>query len=200
MNFEPEEANLENQGNEVDKKGKIPFGAMAVRLGYATPEQVLQALEEQRMRKSRGKKHVLLGLLMIKLGIITAGQMRQVMKNFNEMEALSSDDAIHLAVRIRSAFTESHKIILFTSAVEQEGVSRLTSQISNALALMEQGDVLLIDANFRSPTLHARIRGNGKPKDSGPKLFLVYPISLRRKSVWSRRFILQNFQTYLFFR
>ncbi|MFH1023149.1 MAG: hypothetical protein V1809_07145 [Planctomycetota bacterium] len=59
-----------------------PFGAVAVRLGFVTPEQVLVALKEQRRRDEGGGRHVLIGLIMVKMGFLTNGQLIEVLRHY----------------------------------------------------------------------------------------------------------------------
>jgi|LGVF01.1.fsa_nt_gb Mrp family chromosome partitioning ATPase len=148
-------------------KTKKPFGALAVQMGFATPEQVFEALEEQRASKMRGEKHLMLGLLMIELGIINSEQLLKVLQNYQGDYFALSGDAIHLAVRLRSAFGDPHKTIMFTSAGEGDGVSTVAVQVSHALALMDQGPILLIDMNFRSLSLHTYIKNSKEAFERG---------------------------------
>lgn len=64
------------------------------------------------------------------------------------------EDAVRLAARLRVACTTPEKVILFTGAATGDGVSTIVSRIGIALAQMEQGPVLLVEANVRAPSLH----------------------------------------------
>jgi capsular exopolysaccharide synthesis family protein len=65
----------------------------------------------------------------------------------------ATESAVSLAARIRTAFGEDGRILLFTGATAGDGVSTVTSQVALALAQMEQGPVLVVDANLRRPSL-----------------------------------------------
>ena len=65
-----------------------------------------------------------------------------------------SKDALGLAAGFLSSLTETQQIILFTAAMSNEGVSTICSQIALALARLQKEPVLLMDANFRAPSLH----------------------------------------------
>ena len=69
-----------------------------------------------------------------------------------------SEDAVRLAARLKASFTDSDKMILFTGAVEREGVSTVAAQVAIALAQMDLGPVLLLDANLHAPSLHASFK------------------------------------------
>jgi len=66
-----------------------------------------------------------------------------------------SEDAIRLAATIKASCAEANQIILFTGVAAREGVSTVAAQVALALAQMDQGPVLLLDANLRTPSGHA---------------------------------------------
>ena len=65
-----------------------------------------------------------------------------------------TDDGIRLGSRLRAAFEEPHRTILFTGTRGQDGVSTTATQVALALAQMNEGEVLLVDAALRRPSLH----------------------------------------------
>ena len=69
-----------------------------------------------------------------------------------------SDAAIRLAAKLRASFSPGHKVIVFTSAVSGEGVTETAGQVAHALTQMEQGPILLLDANLRFPSLHSKFK------------------------------------------
>lgn len=70
----------------VSKRNE-PFGAVAVRLGFATPKQVAKALKIQQGLKQQRKKHKLIGLIMLEMDVLDTTQLIAVLK---EMEAQRS--------------------------------------------------------------------------------------------------------------
>ena len=138
-------------------KPSKPFGANAVNMGFATPDQVEKALEYQRGQRAKGR-HILLGLAMKKLGFITKQQMFKIVGQSQSREFALSEDAIHLAVRIKTALGDDKRVVVLTSAAEREGVSTIAYQIALSLALMEDGQTLLIDANYRSPSMNSYVQ------------------------------------------
>lgn len=66
-----------------------------------------------------------------------------------------TEDAIRLAATLKVSCKETPKILLFTGVAAQEGVSTIVAQVALALAQMNQGPVLLLDANLRTPSTHA---------------------------------------------
>ncbi len=142
-----------NGKSKKASKIKNLFGAQVVKAGFATPDQVLNAVEEQNARRRKGEKHLKLGKLMLEKGIINASQLRQIVSNTQYSPFNLSDDAIQLAVRIRSDLDGITRVIMLTGADTNE-VSELTFQIAYAMAMMEFGSVLLMDMNFRSPSYH----------------------------------------------
>ncbi len=142
---------MENTKTTV--RPKEPIGSLVVKHGFATPAQVLDAIEEQKARATEGKKHIKLGLLLVQKGIISHDQLLTVVENYKHRHPLLSDDGMRLAVKIRSA-TMGMRAILFTGIGEDEGITLLMREVGHATALMDQGKVLLLDLNFRSPSLH----------------------------------------------
>ena len=57
---------------------EIRFGVIAVRKGYVTPEQFIDALEIQVMEDINGEKHRLIGKILSDEGLITDQQIRDV--------------------------------------------------------------------------------------------------------------------------
>jgi len=56
------------------------FGDYVVALGYCTSEGVDRAVKIQKDLVSRGYPHMLIGLVMVRYGIIDGGQMIDVLK------------------------------------------------------------------------------------------------------------------------
>jgi len=145
-------------------KPSEPIGATTVRLGFATADQVQKALEEQRARIARGDKNVLIGVLMEQMGIITTGQLLKVLNHYHQTGRVPiSEDAVRLAARLRANTTDEQRVITFTGAEVDDGAPTVAAQVAEALALMGQGEVLLVDANLRAPVLHGLFSLNQQP-------------------------------------
>lgn len=138
-------------------KAREPFGTAAVRLGYATQNDISKVLEEQHARKSRGEHPGLIGTIMEEMGLITADQLGRVLKQLGENKFPLSEDAVRLAAHLRASLSGSNNTIVITGVAEDDGVNHVAAQLSVALALMEQAPVLLVDANLRAPVLHAML-------------------------------------------
>jgi protein-tyrosine kinase len=67
-----------------------------------------------------------------------------------------SDVAVRLALRLRASLSGSSSAVVFTGLAEREGVSRTTAEVALALATGSEAPVLLLDGNFRAPSLHTR--------------------------------------------
>jgi len=139
----------------MSNKPSRPLGSIAVDLGYASHEQVEETLQEQRNRESNGEKRVRIGKLMEETGVLTAVQLFQVLSQSGDLAALISEDAIRLAVRLSSSTSEDESVITVTAAANDEGVTTVATQLATALALMTQGDILLVDANIHDPRIHS---------------------------------------------
>jgi hypothetical protein len=66
------------------------FGERAVRMGFATEEQVREALELQRSPSPDRGQHELIGLILLKMGALTNDQLIKVLKTY----AAESDDVL----------------------------------------------------------------------------------------------------------
>ncbi len=135
-------------------KSTEPLGVVAVRLGYATSDQIQIALNEQQSRMSRGEKNALIGLVMEEMGILTAEQLLSILTQYKDNHLPISDDAIRLAARFKASLTEEEKVMAFVSGRRFEGNSTIVRQIAVSLSLMSQDKVLIVDANLRAPSLH----------------------------------------------
>lgn len=131
------------------------FGAAAVRLGVATPEDVVLALEEQARRRALGERRLRIGALMKEMGLITEEQLSRVLHELERGPLLLSEEGVQLAGRVKALHAGDHNVLVVTGMGEGDGASTAAAQIGVALALMEQESVLLVDANMRAPRLHS---------------------------------------------
>lgn len=69
-----------------DEKPRVPFGQMAVRKGYCTDEEVEEALAIQKKRAARGRPRPLTGIVMVQHGIISTGQLIDLLKAYEDEE------------------------------------------------------------------------------------------------------------------
>ena len=68
-----------------DTPQRSTFGQVAVRKGFATQQQVKDALERQvRVREETGK-HKLIGLVMLEMGILGTTELIDILKDMNRM-------------------------------------------------------------------------------------------------------------------
>jgi capsular exopolysaccharide synthesis family protein len=65
-----------------------------------------------------------------------------------------SEDGIRLGARLRAALADDGKVLLLTGVAGQDGVTAVATQIGLALAQTNEGDVVLVDGNWRRPCLH----------------------------------------------
>jgi capsular exopolysaccharide synthesis family protein len=64
------------------------------------------------------------------------------------------DDGIVLGTRLKALLADAQRTLLFTGTAERDGVTTVAIQVALALAQMNEGDVLLVDAALRRPSLH----------------------------------------------
>ncbi|NQT50985.1 hypothetical protein HQ576_02985 [bacterium] len=60
---------------------KVPFGELAVRKGYCTPDDVAAAVEAQRQLGARGRPRPLLGIILVQRGSISTGQLIDLLRS-----------------------------------------------------------------------------------------------------------------------
>ncbi|HEY7521655.1 MAG TPA: CpsD/CapB family tyrosine-protein kinase [Methylomirabilota bacterium] len=65
-----------------------------------------------------------------------------------------SDDGIRLAARLQAELGEDHRTLLFTGTAPGDGVTTVARRVAVALAQMNEGEVLLVDAAVRDPAIH----------------------------------------------
>lgn len=65
----------------VDLRGR-PFGERAVLLGFAVEEQVAAALERQEESAESGERR-LIGMIMLKMGILNTTQLLAILKTYD---------------------------------------------------------------------------------------------------------------------
>ena len=61
---------------------KLPIGQIAVQKGYCTPEQVDEALRIQAELAAGGRPRPLTGILMVRHGILSTGQLIDILKAY----------------------------------------------------------------------------------------------------------------------
>lgn len=61
---------------------RVPFGEMAVRKGYCTREDVEEALRVQRKLGERGRPRPLIGIIMVKHGFLSTGQLIELLRAY----------------------------------------------------------------------------------------------------------------------
>ena len=67
---------------------EIRFGMIAVKNGFATPEQIVKAFEVQLAEDLSGREHSRIGKILLDQGVITLSQVNQI------LQALKKPDQI----------------------------------------------------------------------------------------------------------
>ncbi|GJM26893.1 MAG: hypothetical protein DHS20C16_33080 [Phycisphaerae bacterium] len=75
--------------HESDRSESMRFGDYAIALGYCTSADVNRAVKIQKDLINRGHPHMLIGLVMVRYGIIDAGQLIDVLKTLERQEVTS---------------------------------------------------------------------------------------------------------------
>jgi hypothetical protein len=65
------------------------FGDFAVELGYCTPEDTDRAAEIQQDLVARGHPHMLIGLVMVRYGVISNAQLIEILKVLEQQQVES---------------------------------------------------------------------------------------------------------------
>ena len=138
------------------------FGSAAARLGFATQADVSRALTEQTRRKQQGRPG-LIGALMQEMGMLSPEQIAGILYQLRGERVPLSEDGIRLAARIRTIHAAASNTILFTGVDVDDGVSATATEVASALAIMEQGAVLLVDVNLRAPQVHKNFQISQAP-------------------------------------
>jgi Mrp family chromosome partitioning ATPase len=128
------------------------FGDTAVRLGYLSAGQVQEALQDQARRREAGVASPI-GSLLRERGLLTPEQITAVLRQLAGGDMPLSEDGIRLAARLKVLHAAAGNVIGVTGTLAED-VSRTTVELAVALAVMGQGQVLVVDANLRAPSLH----------------------------------------------
>ena len=170
----------------MNTKRRPPIGSIAVQKGFVTNEQVEYALSLQRQKKATENKNIRLGDLLSELGFIDSKQFSELDSAGSLFNTLS-EDAIRLAVQMRSDIKDKKNIIFITGVAGMDGVSVTAYQIALAFALMDLGRVLLLDTNFRfsfTKNLIKDLEENGVQQNKGGLSdFLLDKISIEQALV-----------------
>ena len=129
------------------------FGDAAVGLGYLSADQVRDALEEQARRRGNGALGSPIGSLLRERGLLTPKQITLVLQQLSGGNLPLSEDGIRLAARLKVIHASTSNVIGITGTLAGD-VAQTTVEIAVALAVMAQGQVLVVDANLRAPSLH----------------------------------------------
>lgn len=61
-----------------------PFGAFAIRKGYATPREIQEGVAEQDRRERAGQPRPLLGMMLLQMGVLTTDQMIEILREMEQ--------------------------------------------------------------------------------------------------------------------
>lgn len=129
------------------------FGDAAVGLGYLSADQVHDALAEQTRQRGTGAMGSPIGSLLRERGLLTPQQITLVLQQLSGGSLPLSEDGIRLAARLKVIHAGPSNVIGITGTLADD-VAQTAVEIAVALAVMAQGQVLVVDANLRAPSLH----------------------------------------------
>lgn len=132
------------------------FGATAVHLGYVSEDNVERVLEAQADARSRNATSGPIGSLLMERGLLTPEQLTSVLRHLAGGALPLSEDGIRLAARLKVLHAAAGNVVGITATLPEDA-ARATGELAVGLAVMEQGHVLAIDSNLRSPSLHQRL-------------------------------------------
>ena len=78
-----------------------------------------------------------------------------------------SDGALRIATRICANLPDQHQVILFSGLTKRNPVGSTAFESAIALAMMEQGEVLLVDADVNKPFLGDLLKSESKGRKLG---------------------------------
>ncbi len=140
-----------------------PLGVRAVRAGFVRADQIDEALERQRQRRTTGKQHRLLGLLLVDQGYLSPDQLVRLLDNVDRSPIPLTTEAITLAVRLSRSLDESDTAIVFAGVTDGDAADQVAMQVALAFAGMQQGHVLVLDAHIRQASVHRHFGGQQVP-------------------------------------
>ena len=66
-----------------------PFGAFAVRRGFATPREIQEGVAAQDRLERAGERRPLLGMMLLQMGVLTTDQMIEILREMEQVRALT---------------------------------------------------------------------------------------------------------------
>nr|WP_316640535.1 hypothetical protein [uncultured Roseateles sp.] len=141
---------------------KPRFGDAAVRLGYVSADAVNAALGEQAQQRRNAGTAGQIGALLMDKGLLTPEQITAVLRHVGASDLPLSEDGIRLAARLKVLHSAAGNVIGITGTLAEDA-AQAAVELAVALAVMEQGQVLLIDANLRKPSLHQALGTEAAP-------------------------------------
>lgn len=132
---------------------RAKFGDAAVQLGYVRADIVSAVLGEQAKQRQHAGSAAKIGALLMDKGLLSPEQITAVLRHIGGSDLPLSEDGIRLAARLKVLHSAASNVIGITGTLTEDAASAAI-EMAVALAVMEQGKVLLIDANLRSPSLH----------------------------------------------
>ena len=67
---------------------EIRFGIIAVKKGFATPEQIVKAFEIQLSEDLAGGEHRLIGKILLDQGVITLPQLNEILQDLKKPDQI----------------------------------------------------------------------------------------------------------------
>lgn len=74
---------MTRNGTEPGQPRREPFGQVAIRKGYVTPQQVTEALSRQEDIAAGGHAHKLIGMIMLEMGALGTTELIEVLREMN---------------------------------------------------------------------------------------------------------------------
>ncbi len=74
---------MSKNGANPGAPGREPFGQVAVRKGYVTQPQVVEALKRQKDLAASGAPHKLIGMIMLEMGALGTTELIEVLRELN---------------------------------------------------------------------------------------------------------------------
>ena len=74
---------MSRQSTDPGRPAREPFGQVAVRRGYVTQQQVVEALSRQKDLASGGQVHKLIGMIMLEMGALGTSELIEVLRELN---------------------------------------------------------------------------------------------------------------------
>ena len=141
----------------------LRFGEVAVSLGYLTEDDLAESLVAHIALRNKPGGGAPFGSFLRAMGRLSAEQVSNVLRHQTDDHPVASAAAIEVAARLRAAHGSTDGAILAITAELSADAVAAAMDLALGLAAIDDGHILMIDANPKGITLHQKLNVRSSP-------------------------------------